>query len=133
GSVVSPKATITQLHGAALAANAGDPFALEKAYSVYEAYLANPRERPAVPPASLGTRLRRYALNAALEARLWFTSISVMAIVWIVPAVVGAAALRWWRALFLGVLFVPLAAIPASVVDPRYFLPVLPAAMIFAA
>jgi 4-amino-4-deoxy-L-arabinose transferase-like glycosyltransferase len=133
GSVISPKATITQLHGAALRANETDPFAFEKAYATYEAYLADPRARPEVPEAPAGERLAGYARNLWLEARLWVTSVSIMAPLWIIPAIVGAWRMPRRSALFLGVLFVPLAAIPASVVDPRYFLPALPALMIFAA
>mgnify|MGYP006209215221 CR=1 FL=1 len=44
-----------------------------------------------------------------------------MAAVWVVPALLGAWRLRWWRACYLALHLVPLAAIPASVVDPRYF------------
>ena len=133
GSVISPKAAITRQHAAAIAAAGDDPFAYEKAYGTYEAFLANPRQPQTVPPTDLGTFVGRYLGNVLLELRLWLTSVSVMALVWVVPALLGAWRLRGWPALFLGLHLAPLAAIPASVVDPRYFLPALPALMIFAA
>ncbi len=133
GSFVSPKTTITQLHGAALDANASDPYALEKAYEVYEAYLADPTIRPSPATENRAALLRRYLGNVLLELRLWLTSVSLMTIVWLVPAAIGLWVIERKRALFLVLLFIPLAAIPASVVDPRYFLPTLPAALIFAA
>lgn len=133
GSVVSPKAAITRQHAAAIAASGDDPFAYEKAYSTYEAFLANPRQPQVVPPTALTTFARRYLSNVLLELRLWLTSVSVMAVVWIVPALLGAWRLRGWRSSFLALHLIPLAAIPASVVDPRYFLPALPALMIFTA
>lgn len=132
GSFLSPKATITQLHGAALDANNADAFAFEKSYALYEQYLADPRHPPS-PTSAAAPLVGRYFNNLLVELRLFFTSGSLMAVVWIVPALLGAWAMGYQRALFLALLFIPLIAIPASVVDPRYFLPPLPAAMIFAA
>lgn len=133
GSFISPKTRITQLHGAALdVEDNADPFAFEKSYVLYEQYLADPRHPP--EPMSAPTPLpQRYLNNLLVEVRLFFTSGSLMAILWIMPAALGAWAMDRKRALFLALLFIPLAAIPASVVDPRYFLPPLPAALIFAA
>jgi 4-amino-4-deoxy-L-arabinose transferase-like glycosyltransferase len=133
GSVVTPKAAITRQHAAALAAGSDDPFAYEKAYSAYEAFLANPRQSQTVPPTDLGTFARRYAGNVVAEVRLWLTSLSLMTVVWLLPAALGAWRLRWFKTFFLALHLIPLAAIPASVVDPRYFLPALPALMLFAA
>jgi hypothetical protein len=133
GSVVSPKAAISRQHAAAIAAGADDPFTYEKSYSVYEAFLANPRQPQDLRPTDPATFVRTYVSNVFVELRLWLTSVSFMALVWVVPALLGAWRLRWSRALFLALHLVPLAAIPASVVDPRYFLPTLPALMIFAA
>jgi hypothetical protein len=76
---------------------------------------------------------RRYLSNALDELRLWFTSASFLTALWIGPFFIGLWQLRWRRALFLLPLFIPLAMIPASVVDPRYFLIPLPIAMIFTA
>jgi hypothetical protein len=56
-----------------------------------------------------------------------------MTVVWIVPFFVGLGTLERKQALFLLPLFIPLAAIPLSVVDPRYFLVPLPIIMIFVA
>lgn len=133
GSVISPKAVITRQHAAAIAAAGADPFAYEKAYSAYEAFLANPRQPQSVPSTGLSTFVARYLGSGLLEMRLWLTSASVMAVVWLIPAGLGAWQLRGRRALFLGLHLVPLAAIPASVVDPRYFLPALPVLMMYAA
>lgn len=133
GSVISPKAAITRQHAAALAAGGDDPFAYEKAYLTYEAFLAAPKQAPSLPPTDWGAFLKRYLSNVFVELRLWLTSVSVMALVWIVPALLGAWRLRGWPALYLGLHLIPLAAIPASVVDPRYFLPALPALLILAA
>jgi 4-amino-4-deoxy-L-arabinose transferase-like glycosyltransferase len=133
GSAVSPKAVITRLHAASLEANRDDAFAYEKAYLDYEAYLRNPRQPPAAASVSAGALAARYLRNAVDQARLWLASVSLMTPLWLLPAVAGGFALPRRRALFLAALFVPLLAIPASVVDPRYFLPVLPAAMIFVA
>ncbi|MGH2523416.1 MAG: ArnT family glycosyltransferase, partial [Anaerolineales bacterium] len=133
GSFVSPKTTITQLHGAGLAANSSDPFALEKSYGVYEAYLAQPDVQPALPQEDRGAFLRRYLGNVLTESRLWLTSVSLMTPVWLIPAAIGAWVIERRRALFLALLLIPLAVIPASVVDARYFQPTLPAAMIFTA
>jgi hypothetical protein len=133
GSVISPKTAITRQHAAAIAASGDDPFAYEKAYSTYEAFLADPRQRAVVPPTSAGAFAQTYARNLVAELRLWLTSVSVMAVVWVIPALLGAWRLRWFPAFFLALHLVPLAVIPIAVVDPRYFLPALPALMIFAA
>jgi 4-amino-4-deoxy-L-arabinose transferase-like glycosyltransferase len=133
GSILSPKTRITLWHAAALDQMNGDPFAYEKAYDAYEAFLNDPRTPLAVQDLSLAETARRYAGNLALEARLWLTSVSLMTVVWIVPALAGAAGLPRRRALFLVIPFLPLGLIPLSVMDPRYFLPALPAAMLLAA
>jgi 4-amino-4-deoxy-L-arabinose transferase-like glycosyltransferase len=133
GSVISPKTAITRQHAAALALSADDPFAYEKAYDAYEAFLANPRQRPSLPPADAGDLVQRYARNVLVELRLWLTSVSVMAVVWLGPALLGLWRLRWSRAVFVALHLVPLAVIPAAVVDARYFLPALPALLILAA
>jgi hypothetical protein len=136
GAYVNPKTTITQLHSALLEASTTDPYAFEKYYYDLEDVLADPQGLSRVPPELLAYRtplLQRYARNILLEARLWLTTASLMTLVWIVPAIACALALPRWRSVFLLLLFAPLGAIPASVVDPRYFLPALPAAMILAA
>jgi hypothetical protein len=134
GSILSPKTMLTQLHAAALAASVDDPFAFERSfYEPYEVWLANPTQPPEVVRESRAASLRRYAGNVLLEARLWFTSFSFMTIFWIVPFGLGLWAMGRKQMLFLLPLFIPLAFIPASVVDPRYFLIPLPILMIFAA
>lgn len=134
GQVTSPKTMLTQLHAAAIDATAEDPFAFERSfYEHYEAWLANPRQVPDVLHQNRITFLERYAGNVLLQLRLWFTSASFMAALWIIPFLLGLWALRWRRTMFLLPLFIPLAAIPASVVDPRYFLIPLPIMMILAA
>jgi hypothetical protein len=125
---------LTQLHAAAIDASASDPFAFEKSfYEPYEVWLANPTQPPEVVRESQAAALRRYAGNVLLEARLWFTSFSFMTIFWIIPAALGWWALGRRQSLFLLPLLIPLAFIPASVVDPRYFLIPLPILMIFTA
>jgi hypothetical protein len=134
GSILSPKTMLTQLHAAAIDASVDDPYAIEKYFfEPYELWLANPSQPPEVVRESRTAALRRYAGNVLLEARLWFTSFSFMTIFWLVPAVLGGWALGRWRTLFLLPLLIPLAIIPASVVDPRYFLIPLPILMIFTA
>ncbi|GIK40931.1 MAG: hypothetical protein BroJett011_47640 [Chloroflexota bacterium] len=134
GSILSPKTMLTQLHAAAIDASASDPFAFEKSfYEPYELWLANPTRPPEVVRESRTAALQRYAGNVFLEARLWFTSFSFMTIFWIVPCSVGLWALGRKQTLFLLPLLIPLAFIPASVVDPRYFLIPLPILMIFTA
>lgn len=134
GSILSPKTMLTQLHAAAIDASASDPFAFEKSfYEPYELWLANPTRPPEVVRESRSAALQRYASNVLLEARLWFTSLGFMTIIWIVPSGVGLWALGRKQALFLLPLLIPLAFIPASVVDPRYFLIPLPILMIFTA
>jgi hypothetical protein len=135
GSFVNPKAMITQLHSALLEASAADPYAFEKYYYDLEDVLADPVSLSQVPPELLAYRTplaQRYVGNLMTEAGLWLTSASLMTLVWIIPAAIGALTMPRGRSLFLALLFAPLGAIPASVVDPRYFLPALPAAMIFA-
>lgn len=134
GSFLSPKTMLTQLHAAAIDASATDPYAFEKYfYEPYEIWLANPR----IPPQVLQDRqtafLDRYLDNLLFQARLWLTSLSMVTVVWLIPFLLGLLTLERKRVLFLLPLFVPLAVIPASVVDPRYFLPPLPAAMILVA
>lgn len=135
GSFLSPKTMLTQLHAAAIDATAEDPYAFERSfYEHYEVWLADPTQ----PPQLLhqGNRLAflpRYFQNVLRQIDLWFTSVSFMTVLWIGPFFIGLWALWWRRTLFLLPLFVPLAAIPASVVDPRYFLIPLPIMMIFAA
>jgi hypothetical protein len=133
GSFTSPKTRITLWHAAALDASAHDPLAYEKAYDTYETFLNNPRAPLPVPSLSLGELAARYARNLGLQLNLWLTSLSLMTPLWIVPALVGAARMPRTRAAFLLVPFVPLALIPLSVMDPRYFQPALPAAMLLAA
>ncbi len=133
GAVTSPKTRITLWHAAALDAARDDPFAYEKAYDSYEAFLNDPRTPLPVPSLTLSQTAVRYARNVLLELRLWLTSVSLMTSLWIVPALVGVGGLPRRRALFLLVPFLPLALIPLSVMDPRYFLPALPAALLFAA
>jgi hypothetical protein len=132
GSILSPKTMLTQLHAAAIDASASDPFAFEKSfYEPYELWLANPSRPPDVVRESRSAALQRYAGNVFLEARLWFTSFGFMTVVWIVPCAVGLWALGRKQTLFLLPLLIPLAFIPAAVVDPRYFLIPLPIFMIF--
>jgi 4-amino-4-deoxy-L-arabinose transferase-like glycosyltransferase len=133
GSVVSPKTNITQWHAAALDASAGDAFAYEKAYSAYETFLADPRQPLPVPPAAPGALAARYGRNLVTEARLWLTSVSLMTPLWLIPAAAGALGLPRRRAALLLVPLLTLALFPLSVVDPRYFLPALPALMLLAA
>jgi 4-amino-4-deoxy-L-arabinose transferase-like glycosyltransferase len=134
GSILSPKTMLTQLHAAALDASVNDPFAFERSfYEPYEIWLAHPTQPPEVVAESRTAALRRYAGNVWLEARLWFTSFSFMTIFWIVPFGFGLWAMGRKQTLFLLPLFIPLAFIPASVVDPRYFLIPLPILMIFTA
>ncbi|MBE7553507.1 MAG: hypothetical protein HS126_20745 [Anaerolineales bacterium] len=134
GSILSPKTMLTQLHATAIDASASDPFAFEKSfYEPYELWLTNPTRPPEVVREGRTAALQRYAGNVFLEARLWFTSLGFMTIVWIVPCGVGVWALGRNQALFLLPLLIPLAFIPASVVDPRYFLIPLPILMIFTA
>lgn len=134
GSIFSPKTMLTQLHAAAIDASASDPLAFEKSfYEPYEVWLAHPTQPPEVVQASRAAALRRYAGNVLLEARLWFTSFSFMTIFWIVPFFLGVWAMGRRPMLFLLPLLISLAFIPASVVDPRYFLIPLPILLLFAA
>ncbi len=134
GSVLSPKTMLTQLHAAAIDATATDPYAFERSFfEHYETWLANPHQPPEVLQDNQAAFLQRYLGNALFEVRLWFTSLSVMTMFWIIPFFIGLAVMGRKQALFLLPLFIPLAAIPASVVDPRYFLVPLPVIMIFAA
>lgn len=134
GSILSPKTMLTQLHAAAIDASATDPFAFEKSfYEPYELWLANPTRPPEVVRESRSAALQRYAGNVLLEARLWFTSFGFMTMIWVIPCGVGLWALGRKQALFLLPLLIPLAFIPASVVDPRYFLIPLSILMIFTA
>ncbi|MBE7470296.1 MAG: hypothetical protein DPW09_27760 [Anaerolineae bacterium] len=134
GSILSPKTMLTQLHAAAIDASVEDPYAIEKYFfEPYEAWLANPRVPPQVVQENRLAPLQRYAGNVLLELRLWFTSFAFMTLLWIVPFLVGLRALGLKQTLFLLPLFIPLAFIPASVVDPRYFLIPLPILMIFTA
>ena len=133
GSVVSPKTRITQWHSAALDAQPNDPFAYEQAYDVYEAYLNDPHQPLVIPALTPLEFAARYFRNLLLELRLGLSSLSLMTPLWLIPAVVAVFGLPRRRAVFLVVPFVPLALIPFSVVDPRYFLPALPAALLLAA
>jgi 4-amino-4-deoxy-L-arabinose transferase-like glycosyltransferase len=133
GSAISPKTQITQWHAAALEAGGGDPVAYEQAYEAYDAYLADPRNPLPVPDVPLGEVARRYLRNLLLEARLWLNSASLMTPLWLIPAMAGLFWLPRRRAAFLLLPLVPLALFPLSVVDPRYFLPALPALMLLAA
>lgn len=133
GSVVSPKTRLTQWHSAALDAQPADPFAYETAYDAYEAFLNNPRAPLPVPALSPLQLAARYARNIVLEARLALSTLSLMTPLWLLPALAGVFGLPRRRALFLLVPLVPPALIPFSVVDPRYFLPALPAVLLLAA
>lgn len=136
GSFVTPKGLLHQFHGAAFDARAEDPFAFERAYEQYEANVANLAAQPKLLTYLWANRAAlpaHYLGNAITEARLLVTSGSLLTLVWIIPALIGARRLGWQRGLYAGALLAPLAIYPASVIDPRYFLPELPAAMIFAA
>jgi 4-amino-4-deoxy-L-arabinose transferase-like glycosyltransferase len=134
GSFLSPKTMLTQLHAAAIDAGASDPYAFEKHfYQYYEAWLAAPHIPPDVVQENRTAFLTRYFGNVLDEIRLWFTAASFMTVLWVIPFCFGLATMERKRLLFLLPLFVPLAAIPASVIDPRYFLPPLPAFMIVTA
>lgn len=133
GLITSPKARITLWHAAALDASATDPFAYEKAYDTYETFLNDPRAPLPVPALTLGQTAARYARNVLLQLQLWFSSVSLMTPLWLIPALVGVGGLPRRRAAFLLVPLVPLAIIPLSVMDPRYFLPALPALLLLAA
>ncbi|MDH3674365.1 MAG: glycosyltransferase family 39 protein [Anaerolineae bacterium] len=134
GSVLSPKTMLTQLHAAAIDATVTDPYAFERSFfEHYEAWLADPHHPPQVVAESRVAAPRRYVGNAVYQVRLWFTSLSLMTLLWIIPFFIGLATLGFKETLFLLPLFIPLAAIPASVVDPRYFLVPLPVMMVFAA
>ncbi|MCC6187614.1 MAG: glycosyltransferase family 39 protein [Anaerolineales bacterium] len=133
GSVLSPKTQITQWHAAALDASGNDMFAYEKAYTAYEAYLANPRHPLPVPALPLSGLLQRYARNLVRQAWLWLTSVSLLTPLWVIPVLTGVIGLPRRRALFLLAPLVTLAVFPLSVVDPRYLLPALPALMLLAA
>jgi 4-amino-4-deoxy-L-arabinose transferase-like glycosyltransferase len=134
GSVLSPKTMLTQLHAAAIDATANDPYAFERSFfEHYEAWLADPRHPPEIVIESRAAALERYVGNVLYQIRLWFTSVSIMTLLWFIPFFIGLATLGLKETLFLLPLFVPLAAIPASVVDPRYFLVPLPVMMIFTA
>jgi hypothetical protein len=133
GSVTSPKTRITLWHAAALDAARDDPFAYEKAYDAYEAFLLDPRKPLPAPALSLGELAARYLRNVGLQLDLWLTSLSLMTALWLLPAFVGVGGLPRRRAAFLLLPFLPLGLIPLSVMDPRYFQPALPAAMLLAA
>lgn len=134
GSPFSPKTMLTQLHAAAIDASVDDPYAIEKYFfEPYEVWLANPRVPPQMLQENRLAPMQRYLGNALLELRLWFTALAFMAVVWIVPFLLGVWRLGVRQTLFLLPLFIPLAFIPASVVDPRYFLIPLPIFMIFTA
>lgn len=134
GSVLSPKTMLTQLHAAAIDATGSDPYAFERSFfEHYERWLANPRQAPDVVQESRAAALQRYVSNAWFEVRLWFTAFSFATVVWIIPFFIGLFAMGRKQAFFLLPLFIPLAAIPLSVVDPRYFLVPLPIIMIFVA
>ncbi|NJN99874.1 MAG: hypothetical protein HC875_40110 [Anaerolineales bacterium] len=134
GSILSPKTMLTQLHAAAIDASTADPYAIEKYFfEPYELWLANPRVPPQVVRENQLAPLQRYTGNVLLELKLWFTSFAFMTVLWIVPFLIGLWALGFNQTLFLLPLFIPLAFIPASVVDPRYFLIPLPILMIFTA
>jgi 4-amino-4-deoxy-L-arabinose transferase-like glycosyltransferase len=133
GSVLSPKTRLTQWHAAALDAEPNDPFAYETAYAAYEAFLNDPHQPLPVPRLSPLQLAARYARNLVRELRLALTSLSLMTPFWLLPALAGLIGLPRRRALFTLVPFLPPALIPFSVVDPRYFLPALPAALLLAA
>jgi hypothetical protein len=134
GSYLSPKTMLTQLHAAALDASKSDPLAFEKSfYQYYEAWLADPHRPPDVVRENRTAFLKRYMGNVLYQLRLWFTAFSFMTIIWVIPFFIGLITLERRKTLYLLPLFIPLAAIPASVIDPRYFLPPLPVFMIFAA
>ena len=133
GSPLSPKTRITQWHSAALDAQPNDPFAYEKAYDVYEAFLNDPHTPLTVPALTPLELASRYMRNALLELRLALSTLSLMTPLWLIPAIAGVFGLPRRRAAFLLVPFLPPALIPFSVVDPRYFLPALPAALLLAA
>jgi 4-amino-4-deoxy-L-arabinose transferase-like glycosyltransferase len=134
GSILSPKTMLTQLHATAIDASLDDPYAIEKYFfEPYEIWLANPRVPPEVVQENRLAPLQRYAGNVFLEIKLWFTSLAFMTILWIGPCLLGLWAMGRKQTLFLLPLFIPLAFIPASVVDPRYFLIPLPILMIFTA
>lgn len=134
GSILSPKTMLTQLHAAAIDATAADPWAFERSfYQHYDTWLADPTRPPDVLQESRLAFARRYLANLLHEVRLWLTVTSFFTVIWLIPFVVGVAALPRRAMLFLLPLFVPLGFIPASVVDPRYFLIPLPIMMIFTA
>lgn len=134
GSVLSPKTMLTQLHAAAIDATASDPWAFERSfYEQYERWLAHPAEPPPALQQSRWAAVRRYVGNVWVEIRLWFTALSFLTVLWIGPFLIGLWRLPWRRMLFLLPLFIPLGFIPASVVDPRYFLIPLPVILIFVA
>jgi hypothetical protein len=111
-----------------------DPYAIEKYFfEPYEVWLANPRVPLQVVQENRLAPLRRFAGNVLVEIRLWFTSFAITTILWIGPFLVGLWALGRKQTLYLLPLFIPLAFIPASVVDPRYFIVPLPILMIFTA
>lgn len=134
GSYLSPKTMLTQLHATAIDATKSDPLAFEKSfYQYYETWLADPHRPPDVVRENRTAFLKRYMGNVLYQLRLWFTAFSFMTIIWVIPFFIGLITLERRKALYLLPLFIPLAAIPASVIDPRYFLPPLPIFMIFAA
>jgi 4-amino-4-deoxy-L-arabinose transferase-like glycosyltransferase len=134
GSVLSPKTMLTQLHAAAIDASVSDPYAFEKQfYQYYETWLAAPHLPPDVVQENRTAFLARYAGNLRDEVRLWFTAASFLTVLWVIPFGFGLATMERKRLLFLLPLFIPLAAIPASVIDPRYFLPPLAVFMIVTA
>lgn len=134
GSVLSPKPMLTQLRASAIDATASDPWAFERSfYQYYDRWLLDPRQPLPVLQQDRWASAHRYLGNLLYEVRLWLTAVSFMTILWIGPFFIGLWQMPWRRTLFLLPLFVPLGFIPASVVDPRYFLIPLPIAMILVA
>ncbi len=134
GSPLSPKTMLTQLHAAAIDATSSDPYAFERAFfDDYELWLADPHQVPHVVATSRTAAWQRYGRNVLFEIRLWFTSLSFLTWLWFIPFVIGLVTMGRKHTLFLLPLFIPLLVIPASVIDPRYFLIPLPISMIFVA
>ncbi len=134
GSVFSTKSIVHQLHGEALASP--DPFAWEKSYAQYELVRDNPGLYPPLPIYLWEHRAQtalNYARNTLTQLRLALTSPTFLFILWLPVAILGARKFRRAQNLFLAAALAPALVFPLSVVDGRYLLPLVPAAMLWTA
>jgi hypothetical protein len=136
GTWFSSKGSTQQLQGQAVATD--DPLAWERYYDAYEAV----RDQP-LPLSEWATNLwshrdaelRLYLGNWFKQVVLPFQSLSFLAWLWAPLALIAVS--RWKRTprshTFLLSNFAPLMLFPIAFVDPRYWLPLTPGLLIWAA